>query len=397
MAELVQKNRLARKWRRESKIVCHVLKEEFWNPATGFYNFSKQSDGSYREERTVLPAVGMYFGCLDEDNAQISLSEYSSANFSSDWGVRIVGRNDRLFNPKGYHYGSIWPLFTGWTALAEFSQRRPIQGTMHLLSNTLLFDQFSGGNTEEVLHGEQFQPAGVCPHQAWSQSMVIQPLLEGMVGIQADGVKRRLRLTPYFPPHWKKVKLKRIRVGDQRVDFTMRRSGNETVFTASLRSGTMGIKSRRSVRLRLQPYFPLGTRILDIVIGSKHLASNLVVSDFRKLPAVEVRMDKTIMIRIRHVEGLAVIPPVAALRHGHTSRGIRVISESWRDKSYVLTLEGKPGEDSMLDIFDQARVARSVEGARVLAHDGDHLILAVPFEGGPSQDSYVRKDIVITT
>jgi glycogen debranching enzyme len=397
VAGLLNKHRLATKWQRESRVVRQVLRKDFWNPVTGFYNFSKQSDGSYREERTVLPAVGMYFGCADEDNAKLSLDEYASANFSSDWGVRIVGKNDQLFNPTGYHYGSIWPLFTGWTALAEFSHSRPVQGTMHLFSNILLFDQFSGGNTEEVLHGEQFQPAGVCPHQAWSQSMVIQPLFEGMLGIRADAVKRSLRLAPYFPPHWKKVQVKNIRVGDQRVDLDVHRTDKETVFGASLRSSATKSKSRRSLSLTLEPFLPLGTKILGITIGSKRLVSKMVVTDFHKLPTLETRLDKKIEVRIRHTEGLAVIPPVPHVRHGQTSSGIRIINESWRDKSYILTVEGKAGEDSMIDIFDQSRTAKSVEGARVMDHDGDHLILAVPFAGKPSQESYVRKEIVIHT
>ena len=108
-------------------------------------------------------------------------------------------------------------------------------------------------------------------------------------------------------------------------------------------------------------------------------------------------MDKKIVIRIRHAEGLAVIPPVLHVRHGETSSGIRIINESWRGKSYVLTLEGKAGDDAMLDIFDHSRTARSVEGARVMAHDGNHLILAVPFAGDVPQGSYVRKEIVINT
>jgi glycogen debranching enzyme len=397
VAEVLHKTRLAKKWRLESRRVGQVLQKEFWNPATGFYNFSKQADGSYRPDRTVLPTVGMYFGCADHERARSSLDEYASANFSSDWGVRIVGKNDRLFNPTGYHYGSIWPLFTGWTALAEFSQRRPLQGTMHLLSNILLFDQFSGGNIEEVLHGEQFQPAGVCPHQAWSQSMVIQPLLEGMLGLKADAIDRSIRLAPYFPPHWRKVQVKNIRIGEQRVDLFMERTGKETIYTASLRHRTEDKKHGGSIFLHLGPYFPLGTRILEIEIDSKRLDEHILVNDFRKLPSLKVKMDKKVVIRIHHSGGLAALPPVHHVRQGQKSSGIRIINESWRDKSYVLTLEGKPGEDSLLDIFDQSRVARRVEGARVLAHDGDHLILAIPFAGDPTRESYVRKQIVIKT
>ena len=83
--------------------------------------------------------------------------------------------------------------------------------------------------------------------------------------------------------------------------------------------------------------------------------------------------------------------------HGRQSGGIRVIDEQWRDYSYVLTLEGPIGDDVMVEVLDQSRYAASVEGARVMAHDGDHLILAVPFAGDQARGSYVRKELVIRT
>ncbi|MDP2884965.1 MAG: amylo-alpha-1,6-glucosidase [Ignavibacteria bacterium] len=397
VAELAGEAMLARKWRRESKVVRNIVKRDFWNPQTGFYNFAKHQDGHFHEEQTVLPAVGMYFGCSEEKNLSVSLDEYASDNFSSDWGVRIVGKNNSLFNPAGYHNGSIWPLFTGWTALAEFSHQRPLQGYLHLLSNLLLYDQFCGGCIEEVLHGDRFQAAGVCPHQAWSQSMVLQPVLEGMIGLKADALKRTLDLSPYFPPHWKKAEVRNIRVGDQRFGLNMRRTENETCYTIFPETRFAGAKHRNNVSLRFKPIFPLGTEIIDIRIGSRMDRARVFVGEYTSLPIIRARLNRKLAIRIRHTGGMAVIPPVPHLRLGEGSSGIRIINESWRVRSYTLIVEGKVGQEYLLDVLDHSLAVAIVEGAAVLARDGNHLILAVTFPGNGSKAEYVRKEIRLST
>ena len=398
IAGLLRKEPLAKKWKRESDAVRTILRRDFWNQQTGFYNFAKHRNGSYSEEPTVLPSVGMYLDCTEIEKSSRSLVEYAGDKFSADWGVRIVSKESRMYKPTGYHYGSIWPLFTGWTSLAEFASRRPIQGYMHLLGNALLYDQFSAGNTEEVLHGELFQPAGVCPHQGWSQSMVIQPLVEGMLGLNVDAFNRSVHLSPYFPPNWKHARINNLRVGDHRLNVTMQRKGTETVYTFSLRDD---LKRRRSVvthTLMFRPFFPLGTRIDHFTIGGDVQKFSTIVNNYDKLPSVRIELGrKTTVVRVAHSGGLALIPPVPHSQHGQQSSGLRVLDESWRDNSYAVTLEGRIGDDSIIEILDQSRIAASIKGARVMARDGDHLILAVPFVGEKAQGSYVRKEIIVKT
>ncbi|TSA24147.1 DUF4960 domain-containing protein [bacterium] len=397
VAQLAGEATLARKWRRESKAVRTILKRDFWNAHTGFYNFAKHQDGHFLEEKTVLPAVGMYFGCSEEKNSRVSLDEYASDNFSTDWGVRIVGKNNPSFNPAGYHNGSIWPLFTGWTALAEFSHQRPLQGYVHLLSNLLLYDQFCGGCVEEVLHGIRFQAAGVCPHQAWSQSMVLHPVPEGMIGVKADALKRTLDLSPYFPPQWKKAEVRNIRVGDQRFGLKMRRTEDETSYTIFPETRLAGPKHGNDTLLCFKPVFPLGTEILEVRIGRKKDRVHVFVGEYNSLPVVRARLYGKRAIRIRHTGGIAVIPPVPHLRLGEGSRGIRIINESWRQRSYTLVVEGRVGQEYLLDVLDYSHAVTIVEGAMVLAHDGNHLILAVTFPGNGSKDAYVHKEIRLST
>lgn len=178
IAEKLKKSKERRAWRRESKHVRRIINEGFWNQSTGFYSFSKNEDGTFNTHQTILPAVGAYLGVMDHEKAAQSLQVFASERFSTDWGVRMIATDDMLYNPAGYHYGSIWPLFTGWTALAELRHGLREAGLKHLTSNLMLYRKFSLGCIPEVLHGEQCKPAGVCNHQAWSEALTILGILE---------------------------------------------------------------------------------------------------------------------------------------------------------------------------------------------------------------------------
>ena len=62
----------------------------------------------------------------------------AASGFTADWGCRIVEAGSPGYNPGGYHTGSVWPLFTGWVSLAEFSYGHYLQGFSHLMSKLLI-------------------------------------------------------------------------------------------------------------------------------------------------------------------------------------------------------------------------------------------------------------------
>ena len=98
----------------------------------------------------------------------------------------MIAHDDPLYNPEGYHNGSVWPLFTGWTALAELRHGLKEEAFKHLTNNLMLYKRFSPGYIPEVLHGEECKPAGVCNHQAWSEALA----LLGILALQQEWKKK---------------------------------------------------------------------------------------------------------------------------------------------------------------------------------------------------------------
>jgi glycogen debranching enzyme len=173
VAQRLKRRKEQVEWKTERAIVNQIINEEFWDHETGLYNYAKNSDGSFKTEKTILPAVAMLFALTDPRKAGACLEEYASEKFSTDWGVRLIGRESSSYNPEGYHYGSIWPLFTGWAALASFAMGRQDLALKHVGRNLSLHRRFSLGCMPEVLHGERCDVAGLCARQAWSEAMVV--------------------------------------------------------------------------------------------------------------------------------------------------------------------------------------------------------------------------------
>ena len=390
LARMAGSNKLQKRWKREATRVRSALEKRFWNSENGCYRFALRPNGTFSDEKTVLSTVGMNFGCTHPGRSQLSLADFASEKFTTDWGVRIVGKDHAAYQPSGYHTGSIWPLFTGWTSLAEFKFHRPLQGYSHLLANTSLSSQFSGGCKEEVLHGEKFLPAGVCPHQAWSESMVLQPIFEGMLGLNVDAISMTLGLRPYIPPGWEILRVTCIPVGGASVNMTITRNATETVYSFTRRAARGSAKSIGSVNVVLEPLFPLGTTIFGATIDGKNIQRSLKIYTHGKLPRYELKLERSAKVRIRHQLGVALIVDSPRLVKGQSSTGLRVVDERWKRKTYEVVLEGRKGHEYLTDLYDPSGSVNGIEGGIALARKGSRVLVSISFAGESAEDAYVR-------
>jgi hypothetical protein len=84
------------------------------------------------------------------------------------------------------------------------------------------------------------------------------------------------------------------------------------------------------------------------------------------------------------------------LTKGSRSEGVRIIEEKWTSGCYRVTLEGRSGEEYLLDFFDPSHSVKRVEGAVALARVDGRLTVAVRL---PEEEaaSHVKREISLTT
>ncbi|MBI4461317.1 MAG: amylo-alpha-1,6-glucosidase, partial [Acidobacteria bacterium] len=155
-----------------------LLNQAFWLPEKRIFAFALDKDGRPVDEASVLATVPMWFDLLEAEKANAMISELADANHGTDWGMRIISSESAKFHPAGYHFGSVWPLFTGWAAVGMYRQHRSFPAHANLQANAGLALDGALGHVTEVLSGSSYAPLSTSsPHQIWSAAMIISPLL----------------------------------------------------------------------------------------------------------------------------------------------------------------------------------------------------------------------------
>src|SRR5881398_515441 len=168
-----------------------LMNDAFWLADKKRFAFALDNNNHPVDEPTVLSTVPMWFGFLDEPKADVMITQLADLDQQTDWGMRIISAHSPKFSGGGYHYGSVWPLFTGWAAVGEYRYHRTHPAYANLQANALLALDGSPGHVTEVLSGDYYQPLSTSsPHQIWSAAMVVSPLLRGMFGLHADAANR---------------------------------------------------------------------------------------------------------------------------------------------------------------------------------------------------------------
>ena len=144
-----------------------------------------------------------------------------------------MANDEKIYDGMSYHQGSVWPLFTGWAALAEYRGNQPLAGYQLLMENANLTKAQDLGAVTELLSGDFFVPFGrSTSHQLWSSAMVITPTLRGLFGIDIDAQTKTITVNPHLPAGWDHAEVKNLRVGDQSVDLSFAQASGEVLIHA---------------------------------------------------------------------------------------------------------------------------------------------------------------------
>src|SRR4029077_8946460 len=177
------------------------------------------------DEPSVLATVPMWFGLLDEGKADAMIAQLADFDHQTDWGMRIISEHSAKFSGGGYHFGSVWPLFTGWASVGEYRYHRALPAYENFRANALLALDGSLGHVTEVLSGDYYESLSTAsPHQIWSAAMVVSPILRGLFGLETDAENHRIMLAPHAPADWTSFAIRNVHVGSVSADFQYRKT-----------------------------------------------------------------------------------------------------------------------------------------------------------------------------
>lgn len=363
---------LAGKYLADAEKVTGLINTKYWNEDEQYYYHGFKKDQSFITEESIMASIPILFGDADKQKARQVTPAYGTNAYTADWGARIISENSPSFNPRGYHTGSVWPLYTGWVSLAEYKTGRPVQGFSHIMNNLLVYDDWALGFIEEVLHGEEYKPAGVCHHQCWSETMALEPAMEGMLGLVPNAPENKLSLSPSFPANWNDVTVDHIRVGNHVLQFSQSRYNGNLMYVFEK-------QSTEPLDVHFTPNFPKGTEIVSISLNGKPQQP-----DLEKQSEFSFTLRKKAVIEIDFKKGIQVIPVYENPKPGWKSYGFRIIDDHLDGKIYTIELEGKPEAREKFRVYINGNPPVKTEKAELIKREGNIYTYRVGF---PAVDS----------
>lgn len=387
IADQLERDSLSQRYSSDARSVQETLNTSFWNSKADYFHQAKNRDGTFNDARTMMPAVAMHFGQLDPSKTSAALDAFASNQFSTDWGMRIIDRNSPLFDPDSYHLGTVWPLFTGWTALAEYEYGRGRAGFRHVTNNMYVKDHWALGYVEEVLNGRTYTPDGFSPHQAWSETNILHPTITGLIGWNPNAPVGSARLEPQPPAHWDSLKARNLTVGETAVRMRMVRTESETRYHLTRQEGP-------SVDIHLAPAFPTGTRLQSVTRNGSELEIESGQEQGRLASPVTVSLQDEATVTFQRSGGVGMVPVTPDPKPGDRSEGYRVVSTSLDGSAYTVKLEGRAETSHTFQIRMFGLSVESVKGGQIGSSNGAKTTpLQVNF--GPSSGRYAEKTVTI--
>jgi glycogen debranching enzyme len=362
-----------------------LMNEMFWISDKKRFAFALDKDNRAMDEPSVLATVPMWFGLLDEAKADSMITQLADLDQQTDWGMRIISDHSPKFSGGGYHFGSVWPLFTGWAAVGEYRYHRVLPAYENLRANALLTFDGSLGHVSEVLSGAYYQSLSTSsPHQIWSAAMVVSPLMRGLFGLQADAGAGTLTFAPHVPAEWTSFALRNVPSGPAKVDLQYGKDLEGITLEVKV-SGSPSDNPQRAVDFA--PAVSLRTKVLGAALNGRpvpfHVQANSV--DQHVLVRVPVSGGRnSLRIRLKDDFGLAYTSTLPAI--GATSEGLRVVSETWtptRDR-LTLAVSGRPGSQYRLFVWNAGQIV-SVAGAKLSKAPDGKAELVVGFPKDPAE------------
>jgi len=328
-----------------------TIEKEYTDPEKGCYAFSHNADGSRDRTRTVYPALAWWSGSSSLVRSNECLRQFAGHTLNTDWGLRDLANDEKIYDGMSYHQGSVWPLFTGWAALAEYRGGQPLAGYQMLMENANLTRFQDLGSHTELLSGDFYVPFGrSTSHQLWSSAMVITPTLRGLFGISIDAQTKTVTVNPHLPAGWENAYLTDLPLASGTADIGFERK--DGMLEVRLKSrGDEGWKLRSDLA---------GARFGGLKQAEWEKKAKIPADEGLGIPLTALEVDEYAKPYAKTAID-AVTWPMKEKRPGARTSRIRVLHEEQADKALTLTLEGEAGSAGILTLLRNVRIQPHVE------------------------------------
>ncbi len=369
LARLVGNSEYGDKAGRDYHKASRAFEDRFWDAEGRFYAYAFGAEGERVKEISPWNAVGLMWGLGTPEHSRASLERISSAELTTDWGVRSISLDSAYFQPLNYNYGAVWPFLTGWVTTALYKHRMPLNA--HPLLKATAGQTFIHGLgcITEVFSGtHHVWPQEAVAHQGFSTAAVALPLIRGLLGLEADAVAKTVMIAPQFPADWDRVRVDNLRIGEAEFSLDFEKRPGRIRMTVAA-DGAAGYA------VTMAPAVGPAARILAVETNGSASEYALEKGAQNVLPTIRHTLaDRELSLEVRYLPGPEIIPVTPASRVGDPNQGLRILSLVEADEVLVLKVEGLSGRSYIMNLSHPERVER-IEGGGL---EENQITLEIP-------------------
>jgi hypothetical protein len=375
LADSVGKKALSAKASEYYKKAKKAFNEKFWDKENQFYAYAFNKKGKHVKEISPWNALGLMWHMGTPERSLKSLEKISSAELTTDWGIRSISKKSSYFQPLNYNYGAVWPFLTSWVTTALFKHHLPLQGSTLLKSTAGHTFEHALGYLTEVFSGTLYAwPQESVSHQGFSTAGVILPLIRGLAGLEGDTFAKTLTFAPHFPADWEHVTLNNYKVGQAVVSFDYKRSKNKIQIDIKP-------ESSKDYSLHLAPALSAGNKIQALHINGNPAEFEISRNAQVIQPEVYIPLkSELIRCEIDFTPSVEILPVILSPRIGDKDQGLKIISLLTKNSSLTLKVEGLSGKEYSIRVLN-CELIEKLEGAEL---DSNKLRFRIP-QGKPGE------------
>ncbi|MDR3751980.1 MAG: hypothetical protein P4K94_10885 [Terracidiphilus sp.] len=336
--------------KQRAETIAKTINTAYYDQEKSCYAFSRNADGTQDRASTVFPAIAWWSGNSVLSHPEGCLRQFAAHTLNTDWGLRDVSNEEKFYDGMSYHQGSVWPLFTGWAALAEYRANQSLAGYQMLMENANLTRAQDLGADTELLSGDFFVPFGrSTSHQLWSSAMVITPTLRGLFGITIDAQTKTITVNPHLPAGWDYAKVLNLPLpsGPAWLDFKRKNDRLEVFLNPS---GTEDWHLKSDL-----PGATIGP--LDVELSKK---IHITPQEGLRIPLPALEVDESVE-NLPIIESVAAVTPLRLPLPGARTSKFRFTHTEYGDHKLVLTAEGLAGSTGIVSLIRHGHFVPQVQ------------------------------------
>jgi glycogen debranching enzyme len=241
----------AKKLEKDARELKDGFNRDFWMEDREYFAFGLDYQKKQIASITSNPGHCLYSGIISQDKSEAVVKKLLNDEMFNGWGIRTMGKNEIGYNPASYHNGSVWPhdnsiIIKGLIRYNYHSEAVKVINGLIKASQYFKYNRlpelFSGFSRKEMKGPIEYPVA--CSPQAWACGSIYL-IIQSLLGLNPDLTNHRIYLKPILPDEINKVEIKNLKIGGNKVDFTLIKEGSHVKLSKAKVEGSIKLILRK--------------------------------------------------------------------------------------------------------------------------------------------------------